>query len=477
MDRPDFRCPGEKSLAQSIPAAFLDRDHFGSLPLRLSPHVFCFQLGQVTALYHSRRMKTLFGHEPLRRLYAFFREKGEATLECIPESFDSRADFITLLRSEFLITGDHHAGTIPAGAVNEVREPFVQQLLLLIDGNGRCSYYEFPGRHSAGRLPMSAHLARKGVELFIGCLHRSAEKATIILCSDDPAAHRETITETVRHIRKREAEGAFSGRPVTVELDAGHSVAGAWEGDFLRQQRITITLSGTPCRAEAASSGGSLKRAVAMLKDQGVRPRITLEISTDSLPFIEDRFHFCAVRLEGRKLRLKMSRGRRQSGGEVPMRVFARSMMEIFRRFRVYGLAEERAMRKVRSFVEGIPEYHDCEACGGQLVLHPSGALGVCPVMVGREGRITGSIEHRANPEEILHSPVLKRWRSRTPFLMKSCGSCPAIGLCGGGCGYAAWREERDLLSPDRGFCSFSLFLLRWLISDLAGVMGLLQDQ
>ncbi len=50
---------------------------------------------------------------------------------------------------------------------------------------------------------------------------------------------------------------------------------------------------------------------------------------------------------------------------------------------------------------------------------------------------------------------------------MEKCCYCPALGICGGGCGFNAFVRHGSIHEIDDTFCSHSLYTLEWLIWDL----------
>ncbi|MEI8327792.1 MAG: radical SAM protein [Candidatus Taylorbacteria bacterium] len=148
----------------------------------------------------------------------------------------------------------------------------------------------------------------------------------------------------------------------------------------------------------------------------------------------------------------------------VYMKVASKRMLEYFELARVAGIYEDRIMRKLNAFKENRIHAYDCHALGSQLVVSPNGDLGVCHEGVG----IRQFFFSRVNKEFDFHvNPTVAEWKLRTPLNMPQCYNCPAIGICGGGCAYAAWLRHGSIWSIDDRFCIHSLTSLEWLIWDL----------
>jgi uncharacterized protein len=139
-------------------------------------------------------------------------------------------------------------------------------------------------------------------------------------------------------------------------------------------------------------------------------------------------------------------------------------LIELFKIFRVEGAFESRIMRKVNAFVETRPHWHDCAACGSQMVISPEGRIGICHEGLGERKFFMGSI---LEPYIFEQSPLAQEWASRSPASMPACFECEALGICGGGCPYGAMLKHGSIWELDKRFCSHSKETLEWLIWDL----------
>jgi uncharacterized protein len=67
---------------------------------------------------------------------------------------------------------------------------------------------------------------------------------------------------------------------------------------------------------------------------------------------------------------------------------------------------------------------------------------------------------------DLYAEPLLDEWRHRFPLNMKECANCEAIGICGGGCPYAAKALHGSIWQVDERVCSQSKQVLEWMIWD-----------
>ncbi|MFA5061366.1 MAG: radical SAM protein [Candidatus Pacearchaeota archaeon] len=129
-------------------------------------------------------------------------------------------------------------------------------------------------------------------------------------------------------------------------------------------------------------------------------------------------------------------------------------------------LYEDRIQRKVKAFNRTEhPHFKDCGAIGNQLVFYPEGNIGVCQAYLGCKKPLVGNVsKDKENPLKILENKVLKRWSDRQPINISECKSCPAIGICGGGCAFNSEVKYGKLEKMDKTFCVHTQKILEWLL-------------
>jgi uncharacterized protein len=141
-------------------------------------------------------------------------------------------------------------------------------------------------------------------------------------------------------------------------------------------------------------------------------------------------------------------------------------MIEAFKIFRELGLYEDRVMRKVQAFVANRLYPYDCCASGGnQYVISPKGEIGICHAYLNNNKYFSSSVfdenfQYNSNEN-------FQYWHDRTPLLMEKCRDCECLGICGGGCPYAAEYVNGSIYELDERFCIHAKKLLMWLIKDL----------
>lgn len=141
-------------------------------------------------------------------------------------------------------------------------------------------------------------------------------------------------------------------------------------------------------------------------------------------------------------------------------------MIECFKHLRKKGIFEDRVMRKVNAFIDNKLYLYDCCASGGnQYVIAPDGSIGICHGYLNNRKYFSHSV---FNKDFDFHTSAdFEYWKKRSPVFMSECQECECLGICGGGCPYAADYMHGSIYALDDRFCTHAKKVLRWLIIDL----------
>jgi uncharacterized protein len=83
--------------------------------------------------------------------------------------------------------------------------------------------------------------------------------------------------------------------------------------------------------------------------------------------------------------------------------------------------------------------FRDC--LGMFLAVDPAGDIYACQRFCGRPEWRLGTLAQRPSLEQLLSSPVARRFRERQEKVRQTCGGCPHVSHCLGGCPYNAWAN------------------------------------
>jgi uncharacterized protein len=141
-------------------------------------------------------------------------------------------------------------------------------------------------------------------------------------------------------------------------------------------------------------------------------------------------------------------------------------MIDVFKVLRKDGIYEDRVMRKVQAFTDNKMYLYDCCASGGnQYVISPSGEIGICHGYLNNRKYFSSSVFDENF--DFRESADFKFWQKRSPLFMEKCFDCECLGICGGGCPYAAEYMHGSIYELDERFCIHAKKMLKWLVSDL----------
>ena len=141
-------------------------------------------------------------------------------------------------------------------------------------------------------------------------------------------------------------------------------------------------------------------------------------------------------------------------------------MIEAFQELREVGIYEDRIMRKVHSFETGNLFLYDCCASGGnQFVINPTGEIGICHGYLNDNKFFTSNVSDTGF--DFRKNDNFLYWRNRTPLRMEQCANCECIGICGGGCPYAADYMYGSIYEVCEPYCIHAKKILHWMIVDL----------
>ena len=143
-----------------------------------------------------------------------------------------------------------------------------------------------------------------------------------------------------------------------------------------------------------------------------------------------------------------------------------------FIELRKRGIYEDRMMRKLKAFSKAQVYFSDCAATsGGQIVIAPDGQVGICHGCLHDKRYFVSNVNDEVF--DCTKDPNFIEWSQLTPVNHEECLSCPALGICGGGCPINAMNSKKGntIHSIDTRFCAHAKKTLDFLIHDLYRIM------
>jgi len=365
-----------------------------------------------------------------------------------------------------------------------LEEPAINILYLLLSDacNIRCRYCYFLAPMPRGYQfsVMKKEFAIRALDLFARCVKRSIAKGHpeqhIVIYGGEPTLNKEVLLEALKHIDALK-EKELLPKAVSVTVNTNGILL---DEEILAQCKasravVAISIDGPKeihdqMRVYSSGKGtfDEVIRSFRLAQQKGVKTGICVTIHRHNLFRMEEIVHWLVSELgtKGMGFNILIENSIGQTGDErnYYAKVIAHKLIKSFKVARAKGVYEDRMMRRVKNFLDKEPVFSDCGACGLQIVVSPDGKIGVCQAFCGgKEFFVTESFETFV-PES---HPFWKQWRKRSPLTNDRCKKCIALGNCGGGCPYNAYRSKGAIEDIDEQFCPHAKATTYFLIRDL----------
>lgn len=355
--------------------------------------------------------------------------------------------------------------------------------LLLSDAcNIRCRYCYFLAPMPRGYRSslMKNETVIKALDLFTCCVKRSIAKGHpeqhIVIYGGEPTLNKGVLLEALKYIDAlKEKELLPKALSVTVNTNGilldeeilaqckktGAVVAISIDGPKEVHDQMRVYSSGKGTFDEVV-------RSYRLAQQHGVKTGVCVTIDRHNLFRMKETVRWLADELGakgmGFNILIENTAGQATDERDRYAEIVAQELVESFKVARAMGVYEDRMMRRVKNFLDKEPVLSDCGGCGLQIVVSPDGKIGVCQAFCGGKEFFVAEPLETFEPES---HPFWKQWRKRSPLANETCKSCIALGNCGGGCPYNAYRAKGTIDALDERFCVHAKATTHFLIRDL----------
>lgn len=354
------------------------------------------------------------------------------------------------------------------------KEVMTMYLILTRTCNLRCRYcfeVERKGVKEYSNETMTAEIALGAVDIFSTefLQNRHNWNYQIILYGGEPIINWKVIEITLNYIKKNQADGKLPTN-LKIALNTNGTLVVPSKAKLLSEHGVSVAVSidgnkATHDRNRIDALGkGTFDRAIKgykIMENEGVLvcPSITIspEIIDGSLEIIKSLHQDLKFKALGINPLMASPKEFSLPASQYHKKM-AKMIIDCFKWCRKIGISEDRAMRKVNSFIDMDPHIADCCAYGQQIVVQPDGSIGICHAT--KEHNYC-SIWNYTSPYE---TPLTKKWIKRLPIFNKKCEQCEAIFICGGGCAHSAKLLHGSTENLDSGFCIHTKAMLEYLI-------------
>lgn len=363
-------------------------------------------------------------------------------------------------------------------------EPAINILYLLLSDacNIRCRYCYFLAPMPRGYLSslMKKETAIKALDLFTCCVKRSIAKGHpeqhIVIYGGEPTLNKGVLLEALRYIDALK-EKELLPKTLSVTVNTNGILL---DEEILAQCKKTgavmaISIDGPKevhdqMRVYSSGKGtfDEVVRSYRLAQQRGVKTGVCVTIDRHNLFRMKETVRWLADELGakgmGFNILIENTAGQATDERDRYAENVAQELIESFKVARAMGVYEDRMMRRVKNFLDKEPVLSDCGGCGLQIVVSPDGKIGVCQAFCGGKEFFVAEPLETFEPES---HPFWKQWRKRSPLANEICKSCIALGNCGGGCPYNAYRTKGTIDALDERFCAHAKATTHFLIRDL----------
>lgn len=363
-------------------------------------------------------------------------------------------------------------------------EPAINILYLLLSDacNIRCRYCYFlaPMPKSYRASLMESETAIKALNLFSRCVKKSIAGGHpdqhIVLYGGEPTINKNTLLAALRYTDLlKEKDDLPKKTSITVNTNGILLDKEIIEQCKTSEAVVAISIDGPKeihdqMRVYNSGRGtfDEVVRSYRLAQQIGAKTGICVTIDKHNLFQMEKIVRWFADELsvKGMGFNILIENSTEPTNGQNVdyAEIVAQKLIESFKLARTLGIYEDRMMRRVKNFLDKTPVLSDCGGCGLQIVVSPDGKIGVCQAFCGEKKFFVDEPFETFEPEI---NPFWREWRKRSPFTNEVCKGCIALGNCGGGCPYNAYRIKGAIDALDERFCIHAKATTNFLINDL----------
>lgn len=425
-------------------------------------------------LYHGL-LTNLIEISKNQRNILFSLDKKAETLESLASKYGNN-EIETLLNNGFLVSAE-------ANEIDKYRQIFKNSseveiglmYLLVTDAcNARCKYCfienPLPKEHHFSM--MSEETAKKGIDFYFKHLSKNPHLSkSVFFYGGEPLMNKKVVEKAIEYINETKenqeikmsivTNGTLIDKEIARKFKEGNvSVSVSIDGPESVMNSVRPLANGDPDTFSKVVRGWNI------LKEEGISPSISLTLSRYNVPSLKENVQYLTEILSPSAFGFNFLIGTNQDLKEVGFdREFtSNQVIDTFQYLREKGIFEDKMMRRINAFVKKTPHLKDCGAIGNQIVVSPEGYIGTCHAFAGSKKGYR-KIEEMENVV-LEEDEIFKSWARRQPLNLEECFGCRAIGICGGGCPYQGYLENKNINVLDKNNCEHNKRVLDWIVKE-----------
>jgi uncharacterized protein len=343
--------------------------------------------------------------------------------------------------------------------------PSISYVLVTDFCNFRCGYCFI--ENSLNQRPsvvMTREVADKVINVLVNAA-KAVKKYRVTFYGGEPLSNSEIVFYIIEKLEQNSPNKfSFScltnGSLVTEEL-----------AQKLKQHKVSVGLSldgwinidKNRRLSDGKETFYSTLKALSILKQAGVDLGISCTITKQNYQYAEeivDFYYKLGVKSVGFNL---LTRIKDAGDFEVPdPKQLAYYLFMAYLKAEKLCMFEDRiGQRRAKYFFKEIFHIYDCPAFGEQIFFSPTGTVGPCQAFYP-SGKYQIPITENLN---VCHEPLFYEWLELGTLKNKECMNCPAIGICGGACGYDVYIKTGKIGIKENYFCAFQNEILKLLLT------------
>ena len=443
--------------------------------MKLSKYTYEFKINnEITALYHALLVRVVF--LKFNEIAALKEFLNGNTPKC-----DAEKETINYLFTNYFIVRDSKEDDLLYNkCIDLISHSAISNAYIVVteNCNFNCKYCFISKivQKDAPSKTMTPEVAKKAVALLQRTYERqqSAYDKTITFYGGEPLLNINVIQSFMEEVEKIKSSEQYWPHDVKYALISNGALISDEILNILRKYGIALSISydidkiahSNRVSKNHEDSFRIVREKIELCKEWGYPFSLSITISEDTIQNRED------VIKEIKQINpatVAFNMLIPNEHGIPPASYYERAtdfMIEAFKELREVGIFEDRIMRKVQAFEDGKLFLYDCCASGGnQYVIDPSGNIGICHGYLNNGKYFSDNVSN--SNFDFRDNEVYRFWRNRTPLRMEQCKDCECLGICGGGCPYAADFMHGSIYEVDDRFCIHAMKVLQWMINDL----------
>lgn len=447
--------------------------------LKSSRFCYLFKQDGVTALFHTLYVKTIFlNNITSSELLSLIEKQQTFSLEDLSITQQKIAERLFEL-GMLVTTEEDELNILQEISENYTGYPDIQILYLILTEacNLACRYCfienAIPKQQPLNKMTESIAIA--SIDLFARVLRSHPDiKPSIIFYGGEPTINWDVLTASVSYIKSKIESGTL---PINTEISliSNGTLLNQEKLEFIKSNNLGLSISidgiGSNNDERVFLDGTPSINRVLKSYDMAQQMGLPVGISCTVTPTNVDNLNEVTTWMIEKQVAsvgfniLMDTPNRPQVDPELVQKISI-NLTDAYLKLRENNIYEDRIGRKINTFINQEIYPFDCAGYGGQLVVAPDGAIGVCHAYLGeREFFVANVLDSKVfNPKD---NVVFLEWSRRSPFNMPQCQDCPVLGICGGGCAKVAQMKQGSIWDLDERFCIHAKHTLEWMIWDL----------